>query len=169
MNHLFSYLSTGPSLPTAVDIGITATVAGVVTATRLLLLASWPQFKTATDTSNTQVLLPLSSQPLDIAIISILPALAEELLFRGALLPAIYPDWRGVVISGAVFGALHINGGRNLEFGVWAGSVGCAYGAAFLATGNLAVPMAAHAMANIASASLWLISQQSAPSSQDVK
>ncbi len=71
-------------------------------------------------------------------------------------MPAIYPDWRGVLISGAVFGALHINGGRNLEFGVWAGSVGCAYGAAYLATGNLAVPMAAHAAANIASASVWL-------------
>ncbi len=94
-------------------------------------------------------------------MVSVVPALAEELLFRGALLPAIYPDWRGVIISGAVFGALHINGGRNLEFGVWAGGVGCVYGAAYLATGNLAVPMAAHAAANIASASLWLMSSNS--------
>jgi membrane protease YdiL (CAAX protease family) len=146
------------ALPTVQDIGIAAGVAGAVTATRLLLLAIWPQFKAATDISNAQIILPLASNPLDIGVVSIIPALAEEMLFRGALLPAIYPDWRGVLISGAVFGALHINGGRNLEFGLWAGSVGCVYGAAYLATGNLAVPMAAHALANVASASVWLSS-----------
>ncbi|KAL4518917.1 hypothetical protein Ndes2437B_g04804 [Nannochloris sp. 'desiccata'] len=165
--HSISTLSAGLSLPSARDIGIAAGVAGAVTTTRLLLLSLWPQFKSATDTSNAQILLPLYSNPLDIGIVSVIPALAEELLFRGALLPAIYPDWRGVVISGAVFGALHINGGRNIEFGVWAGSVGCAYGAAYLYTGTLAVPMAAHALANIASASLWLSSNSN--SSKDGK
>jgi membrane protease YdiL (CAAX protease family) len=34
--------------------------------------------------------------------------------------------------------------------------VGCAYGACAVATGNVAVAMAAHAMANYASAALWL-------------
>lgn len=132
-----------------------AAVAAGVTAARLALLSVWPQFKEATDTSNTQVLTPLTS-PIDIAIVSILPAAAEELLFRGALVPAVYPDWRGVVIAGTVFGVLHINGGRNAAFGAWAGAVGCAYGAALLATGNLLVPVAAHSVANVASATVWL-------------
>ena len=38
----------------------------------------------------------------------------------------------------------------------WASVVGCAYGACAVATGNVAVAMAAHAMANYASAALWL-------------
>ena len=161
-----SGLSAGLSLPTAGDVGIASGVAGAVTVTRILLLSVWPQFKSATDTSNAQILVPLYSNPLDIGIVSVIPALAEELLFRGALLPAIYPDWRGVVISGVVFGVLHINGGRNVEFGVWAGSVGCAYGAAYLYTGTLAVPMVAHALANIASASLWLSSNSNSSNNE---
>jgi hypothetical protein len=43
----------------------------------------------------------------------------QELLFRGALLPLIAPDWRGVAISGIVFGTLHLSGGRNSAFALW--------------------------------------------------
>ena len=142
-------------MPSLEQCGVAASVAIGVTAARVALLSVWPQFKLATDTSNKQVLPPLSG-PLDIVVVSALPAAAEELLFRGALVPAVYPDWRGVVIAGIVFGSLHINGGRNAAFGAWAGAVGCAYGAAFLATGNLLVPLMAHAAANVASATLWL-------------
>ena len=151
--------TAGPSLPTAQDLGIAAAVAAGVTTARIALLVAWPQFKDATDTSNNQVLTPLSG-PLDVGIVSVLHAIAEELLFRGALVPAIYPDWRGVAIAGAVFGALHVNGGRNAAFGAWAGAVGCAYGAAFLATGNLLVPVLAHGVANVASATVWLQSNE---------
>jgi uncharacterized protein len=67
-------------------------------------------------------------------------------------------EWRrrGVAISGAVFGALHVNGGRNPTFAAWAGLVGCLYGAAFLATQDVWVPAVAHSAANLASASIWL-------------
>jgi len=129
--------------------------AGCVTAARLGLLSAWPAFRESTDASNQQVLTSLQG-PLDVLIVSFLPAVAEEVLFRGALIPCIYPDWRGAAIAGAVFGALHINGGRNAAFGLWAGLVGCAYGWAFLHTGNLLVPIAAHGIANVASAALWL-------------
>lgn len=43
----------------------------------------------------------------------------QELLFRGALLPLIAPDWQGVAISGIVFGTLHLSGGRNSAFALW--------------------------------------------------
>jgi membrane protease YdiL (CAAX protease family) len=89
------------------------------------------------------------------------PALAEEFLFRYALVPAISPDWRGALISGLVFGALHVNGGRNAAFAVWASAVGTAYGALYLHTGSLAACVAAHALANVLSASLWLGTYQS--------
>lgn len=130
-------------------------VAAGVTGARVALLAAWPSFREANDRSNQQVLSPLQG-PLDVAAVAVLPALSEELLFRGALLPTVYPDWRGAAVAGAVFGALHLGGGRNAAFAVWAGAVGCVYGAAFLATGNLWVPALAHAAANAAAGALWL-------------
>lgn len=142
-------------MPSVSHMGLAAAVAGGVTGARLAALAAWPEFRSATDASNSQVLLPLTS-PLDVAVVSVLPALAEELLFRGALLPAVSPDWRGAVVAGLVFGALHVNGGRNVAFGAWAAAVGGVYGALFLATGNLWAPAAAHAVANAASAAAWL-------------
>lgn len=50
--------------------------------------------------------------PADLLVVSLLPGLSEELLFRGGLIPAIAPDWRGVLIAGLTFGALHTSGGR---------------------------------------------------------
>lgn len=47
-------------------------------------LASWFTYQL-------QVLTPL--QPLDLLVVAALPGVAEELLFRGALIPAISPDW----------------------------------------------------------------------------
>lgn len=38
-----------------------------------------------------QVLGPLGAA--DLLWVAALPAVSEELLFRGALIPAVYPDW----------------------------------------------------------------------------
>ena len=89
--------------------------------------------------------------------------MAEETAFRGVLLPALMPAFGGtpaaaygaVVASSAVFGALHAGGGRA-AFAAWASLVGVAYGAAAVATGDVATAMLAHALANYASATLWL-------------
>lgn len=67
---------------------------------------------------------------------------------------------RGAVLSAAVFGALHNSGGRNWTFAVWAGAVGLLYGAVLVGTQDLLVPMAAHCLANYASAALWLNTAQ---------
>lgn len=64
-----------------------------------------------------------------------------------------------VLVSGVVFGALHVGGGRNSAFAAWAIVVGWAYGAAYLQTGDLLVPALAHSAANYASAYLWLSNQ----------
>ena len=132
------------------------TTAMAVTGVRLLLLQNWPEFKEATDVANKQILIPLKDNIGDVALVAAMPAMAEELLFRWALVPAVYPDWRGVVISGLVFGILHINGGRNSAFAAWASCVGCVYGFLYIYSGSAAVAVGAHAMSNIFSATLWL-------------
>ncbi|EEH56257.1 uncharacterized protein MICPUCDRAFT_69451 [Micromonas pusilla CCMP1545] len=143
-----------PPSDLARDLGIAVGAAAAVTAARGALLRAWPDFAEASNRSNAQVLTPL--RPFDVVTVAVLPALAEETLFRGALLPAIGVSPVGVVGAGVVFGALHAGGGRNAAFAAWASVVGCAYGACAVATGNVAVAMAAHAMANYASAALWL-------------
>jgi len=128
-------------------------VAAAVTAARVAALGASDSYRAATERSLTQVLGPLGW--LDLAWVSFLPALSEEILFRGALVPAVSPDWRGVGVSAVVFGALHVTGNRNGTSAAFAGVAGAAYGAAMLATHNVAVPVVAHFAANLASAALW--------------
>ncbi len=71
--------------------------AAVVSGARLLLLQRWQAFAEATDKSNQQVLQNLA--PFDLLWVSFLPGISEELLFRGALIPSLYPDWCEVVPS----------------------------------------------------------------------
>ncbi len=65
--------------------------AAIISSARLLLLQKWPAFAEATDRSNQQVLQNLA--PVDLVWVSFLPGVSEELLFRGALIPSLYPDW----------------------------------------------------------------------------
>lgn len=143
------------SVPTPAQLGVGAAAAALVSAARLALLSSWPNFREATERSNVAALSCLGYA--DLLWVATLPAMSEELLFRGALLPAVYPDWRGVLVSGAVFGALHnTGGGRNAAFAAWAAGVGCVYGGTALLTGSVWAPVAAHALANAASGALWM-------------
>eukprot|EP00747_Dinoflagellata_sp_TGD_P217989 gnl/TRDRNA2_/TRDRNA2_90303_c0_seq1.p1 gnl/TRDRNA2_/TRDRNA2_90303_c0~~gnl/TRDRNA2_/TRDRNA2_90303_c0_seq1.p1 ORF type:complete len:402 (-),score=69.69 gnl/TRDRNA2_/TRDRNA2_90303_c0_seq1:156-1361(-) len=134
--------------------GIALATAGAVTGARVALLGAWDDFAEATNRSLTQVLTPLDG-PADLLQVSVLPAVGEELLFRGALIPALGGGWTGVAGAGAVFGALHVGGGRNSAFAAWAGAVGVLYGATGVLTGDVLVPVAAHAVSNYASAFLW--------------
>ena len=74
------------------DAGATAVAAlcaaGAVTVGRIALLQVWDEFAASTDRSNAQVLGALDGAG-DVAQVAVLPALGEEVLFRGALLPAV--------------------------------------------------------------------------------
>ena len=70
---------------------IAVSCAALVTAARALLLQRWPAFAEASQRSNGLVMPKLSA--LDLAWLAALPGFSEELLFRGALIPSLYPDW----------------------------------------------------------------------------
>lgn len=44
---------------------------------------------------------------------------SQELLFRGAVLPLVGVNWLGILVSGSVFGTLHLTGDRNAVFAAW--------------------------------------------------
>jgi membrane protease YdiL (CAAX protease family) len=142
--------------------------AGTVTAARLLLLQQWGDFAEATERSNKQVVSPLGWP--DVLLVALLTGVSEEFLFRGGLVPLTWPDYRGVLLSGVVFGVLHVGGGRNAAFAAWATAVGWLYGGVFLASGgNVWVPAGAHALANFASAAVWKSRNGSGGSGGDAK
>lgn len=118
-------------------------------------MAAWPDFKSSSDRSNAQVLGNLTS--LDLLWVALLPAISEELLFRGALIPVISPDIKGAIISGLVFGALHVNGGRGAAFAAWSTAVGVVYGELFLSTGCVWAAVVAHCLSNVASGGIWIL------------
>jgi membrane protease YdiL (CAAX protease family) len=126
-----------------------------VTAGRVAFMSVSEDFRKETNTSNKQVLTNLEFS--DVLFCAAYPALAEEMLFRGALMPALGGEAVGVLVAGTVFGALHVSNERKVSFAVWAAAVGILYGATceYLADGDLFVPICGHALANIYSALLW--------------
>ena len=85
------YDAAGPHQLDAGHAAVAVLCAAAVTAARVQLLQRWPAFAEASERSNSQVMPQLG--PLDIVWLAILPGFSEELLFRGALIPSLYPDW----------------------------------------------------------------------------
>lgn len=125
----------------------------LISSCRYLLLKTWPDFAESTEAANQQVLTSL--QPLDYLVVSFLPGVTEELLFRGALLPLFGMDWKSVLLAATIFGFLHLGNGRKYSFAIWATFVGFVYGYATIVSSSLVVPMASHALNNLAGGLLW--------------
>ncbi len=99
-----------------------------------------------------ELLLPLlrPARWWELAAISLLAGWGEELLFRGLLQQAIAErlgpsagPWIGLAIASVVFGAVHW---LTNAYAVLAGLIGVYLGGLWMATGNLLVPMVAHAL-----------------------
>ncbi|KAL0558186.1 hypothetical protein IC582_006755 [Cucumis melo] len=125
----------------------------LISSSRLLLLKIWPDFAESSEAANRQVLTSL--EPLDYAVVALLPGISEELLFRGALIPLLGFNWASVVVTAAIFGILHLGGGRKYSFAIWATFVGLAYGYATIESSSIVVPMASHALNNLVGGILW--------------
>lgn len=79
-----------------------------------------------------------------IAVLALLSAAGEELLFRGLLQP-----WIGLVGQALLFGIVHqLPGPSRWVWVSWATLIGLALGALFALTGSLIGPLAAHALIN---------------------
>ncbi|XP_029122367.1 uncharacterized protein [Elaeis guineensis] len=89
----------------------------LISSSRYILLRIWPDFSESSEAANQQILGPL--QPLDCVIVAFLPGISEELLFRGALLPLFGLNWKSALAIGAIFGGLHLGGGRRYSYAIW--------------------------------------------------
>ncbi|MBI4879065.1 MAG: CPBP family intramembrane metalloprotease [Planctomycetes bacterium] len=89
-----------------------------------------------------------------VVAVALLSGVAEEVFFRGALLPCI-----GLVPSAVLFGLLHTAGERRLlGWALFATAAGLLLGGLFLLTGGLLAPALAHALIN--GIQLWRLARQ---------
>ncbi|KGN62343.1 uncharacterized protein LOC101207590 isoform X1 [Cucumis sativus] len=137
----------------------------LISSSRFFLLKTWPDFAESSEAANRQVLTSL--QPLDYAVVAFLPGISEELLFRGALIPLLGFNWASVVVTAAIFGILHLGGGRKYSFAIWATFVGLAYGYATIESSSIVVPMASHALNNLVGGILWTYESRSLENLED--
>ena len=104
------------------------------------------------------LVLPRLSASETLLWLCLLPSVAEEALFRSALLPLVSADWRGASAVAALFGVLHFSprAGRGAASAAAAAAAGFLYGVLYLWTGgDLMATAGAHALANAGSAALW--------------
>ena len=81
-----------------------------------------------------------------LAVLGAASGIAEELFFRGLLVPAL-----GLLFSSFVFGVIHqLRGKAGWIWASWAAVMGLLFGALFLATGSLLGAIVAHAAINVA-------------------
>ncbi len=83
---------------------------------------------------------------LNLFVFSVLPALLEELVFRGYVLRALRPygDWFAVAVSALLFGLMH----GNIAQIPFALIVGVALGWLYVMTDNIWIPVAVHFINN---------------------
>ncbi|XP_023546491.1 uncharacterized protein LOC111805597 isoform X3 [Cucurbita pepo subsp. pepo] len=139
----------------------------LISSSRFLLLKLWPDFAESSEAANRQVLTSL--QPIDYALVAFLPGISEELLFRGALIPLLGFNWASVMLTAAIFGILHLGGGRKYSFAIWASFVGLAYGYATIESSSVVVPMASHALNNLVGGILWRYQSMNLENGEDQK
>ncbi|MET0341694.1 MAG: CPBP family intramembrane glutamic endopeptidase [Polyangiales bacterium] len=86
----------------------------------------------------------LGASPRELRWMALGGALAEELLFRAALVPIL-----GIAASAVVFGALHFSGRATyFTWMLWATGMGVLLGMLFVYSGSLLPPLLAHALIN---------------------
>lgn len=108
-----------------------------------VLQEAWPEFHKNMHATVVKTLEGLDG--FELFLISLPPAIAEELFFRGLLQP-----WVGIWIAAAVFALLHWGFVKELwAHGVHAFLIGLFLGWLYLATGSLIAPMIAHGMNNL--------------------
>ncbi len=131
----------------------------------LCMKAPWKPFTRIIQVLD-ETLIPLFRQCrlFELAVISLLAGLGEEMLFRSIVQGWIadkmgepYGVGLGLAISAAIFGLLH---SITPTYALLATGIGLYFGAIWLATGNLLVPITSHALYDFLALAYWLKMRQ---------
>lgn len=137
-------------------LGVAATVPPLA-AVALLLRAPWEPIRRMIREAD-ELVRPLFADCVltDFAAIAAAAGLGEELLFRGGvqvLLTKPLGLWGALVVSNVLFGMAHL---VTRTYALIAAILGLYLGATFALTGNLLVPIVAHALYDFVALAYWL-------------
>ena len=136
-----AWLSRDPQIALAFGIVLALLIAAItVWSTRLLVARThWAR------TLHQELRITLvGSSAGQLALLAGLSAVAEELFFRAALQPAV-----GLMAASCAFGLVHVSPrGMGFAWTLWALVMGLVFGLLFEASGNVLVPIVAHALIN---------------------
>ncbi len=124
-----------------------------ITAASSITYRLWAGYRQSADYYLALIIQPLALP--DLIWLGLLPALSEELLFRGVMLPSVGLNWYGLLISSLCFGVMHFSGREQWSYVIWATTIGLVLGWGALETGNLLVPVVAHIVTNLGSSCIW--------------
>ncbi|MEP0911079.1 CPBP family intramembrane glutamic endopeptidase [Leptolyngbya sp. FACHB-711] len=124
-----------------------------ITAASSITYRLWAGYRQSADYYLALIIQPLALP--DLIWLGLLPALSEELLFRGVMLPSVGLNWYGLLISSLCFGVMHFSGREQWSYMIWATTIGLVLGWGALETGNLLVPVVAHIVTNLVSSCIW--------------
>jgi len=137
--------------------------AGIAATAPLLLLLAWclrtrfgPMVRLVRTVEDRAAPLFAGEDAATIALVAALAGLGEEALFRGVLQPALLarlPAWAALAVTAAAFGLAHA---LTLTYAVLAALVGGYLGWLQFASGNLLVPILAHALYDFVALKLLL-------------
>ena len=103
---------------------------------------------------------------LELAVISLLAGVGEEMLFRGVIQEAVagrvdasLGPWVGLAVASVLFGLAHL---ITPTYAVLAGLMGVYFGWLWIDTGNLLVPITAHAVYDFLA--IWYLAKIRLPS-----
>ncbi len=137
------------AIPLALSFGALTGVAAVAATRALARSTAWGR---RMHTSLRDAVLDLDGAAPSIAAVALATAVGEELLFRGAALPAL-TAYAGtapaLALSSLAFGLLHVPSSRALvPWTLTACVMGVVFGLLYVVTGEVLAPIAAHAVIN---------------------
>ena len=147
----FTHLTASPwSLSVQIGIGLVAGILSLVFDGVLHEIFKWTLGQTYLEAFNRhgRVVLGRMRWP-EYITGGLMAALAEEPLFRGALLVVIDRGILGVVITALLFAACHWLRREFLLFWLWAMLEGMWFGLLMVGTGSLLIPMITHGLHDI--------------------
>lgn len=111
------------------SLGLGMALGGCVTLLRSVALSRWHAFAREFHESNTLTL--GNAAAVDACVLALLPAVSEEVAFRGffqpLLLIAVHSHITAALVVSLVFGVLHAGAGRRTAFVAWASFIGLLY------------------------------------------
>lgn len=147
----FASIQLAPSL--LVDTGQMLVGAGAGLAMAVISLSMFYLGKTIAPLRNLREVIVEQIAPIfanvrlaDVFVVAVVSGFCEEILFRGVMQQQF-----GLLPTSLIFGLFHCPSFKHLSYGLWAFTAGFVLGWLYIATGNLWVPIVAHAVSNAVS------------------